>query len=214
MKSKRKITLILSVLFFCLFVLWTLALRFVDVGPIGPQDTSVGFATLNSAFWDFLGSRMYLYTITDWLGLVPIAVCISFAAWGAVLLFKRKSLFLVDRDMLFLGIVYISVIAVYIFFEKYVVNYRPILINGVLEASYPSSTALLTLTVMPTANIKLNQHIKNTKPKAVLTAVFTLFTAFMLAARVLSGVHWITDIIGGCLFALSVVLLYGYAVKK
>ena len=79
------------------FMLWTLLITRVDVQAVGPNGTEVGFATFNQWFHGLTGVHMTLYTITDWLGLVPIAVCLCFAALGAVQLVKRRSLFRVDR---------------------------------------------------------------------------------------------------------------------
>ena len=61
------------------FALWTIAVRYVDVQAIGPQESSVGFATMNRFVHNLTGVHMDLYTITDWLGLVPVAVCLLFA---------------------------------------------------------------------------------------------------------------------------------------
>ena len=48
-----------------LFIIWTVALRFVDVRAIGPQGSSVGFASLNKTVHNITGENMSLYTITD-----------------------------------------------------------------------------------------------------------------------------------------------------
>ena len=93
---------------------------------------------------------MVIYTITDWLGLVPIFICLIFAGIGLAQLIQRKSLFRVDYDIIVLGIYYIIVIFGYLIFEMIPINYRPVLIDGFMEASYPSSTTLLVLSVMPT----------------------------------------------------------------
>ena len=137
------------------FALWTAALRVVDVQAIGPQGTQVGFAELNRFFHRLTGVHMGLYLITDWLGLVPVAVCVGFAVLGLAQWIARKKLRRVDADLLLLGGFYLVTIAGYILFEELAVNYRPILINGFLETSYPSSTTLLVLCVMPTARLQL-----------------------------------------------------------
>ena len=54
--------------FFLMFVLWTLAIQYVDVQTVGPRASSVGFARFNLFFHDLLGVHMLIYTITDWLG--------------------------------------------------------------------------------------------------------------------------------------------------
>jgi len=191
-----------------LFIIWTVALRIVNVGSIGPQGSSVGFATLNKTVHNITGVHMSLYTITDWLGLVPICFIMGFGILGLCEWIKRKNLFKVDYSILTLGGFYIIVMAVYIFFEMFVVNYRPILINGNLEASYPSSTTMLVMCVMPTAIMQFNSRIKSNIVKKCVNILIIAFIAFMVIARLLSGVHWFSDIIGGALLSAGLVLLY------
>ena len=194
-----------------LFIIWTVALQFVDVGEIGPQGSSVGFATLNKMILGITGVHMSLYTITDWLGLVPICFIIGFGILGLCEWIKRKNLFKVDYNIITLGGFYIIVMVAYIFFEMFVVNYRPILINGILEASYPSSTTMLVMCVMPTAIMQFNARIKNSGFKKCVNILITTFIAFMVIARLLSGVHWFSDIIGGALLSGGLVMIY-YAI--
>ena len=194
------------------FVLWTVLIRFVDVEAIGPRQSSVGFATLNGYIHNLTGVNMSLYIITDWLGLVPIGVAFGFAVLGLVQWIKRKSLLKVDQSILTLGGFYIVVMAVYILFEIVVINYRPTLINGYLEASYPSSTTMLVMCVMPTAMMQLRPRIKNNLFRRCVMLVIAVFIAFMVIGRLVSGVHWITDIIGGALFSTAIVLMY-YAIS-
>jgi undecaprenyl-diphosphatase len=181
------------------------------VSAIGPNGSRVGFATLNKAIHNLTGVNMILYVITDWLGLVPIFTALCFSILGIIQLIKRKSILKVDRSIISLGVFYIAVISVYTMFEYVVINYRPVLINGYLEASYPSSTTMLTLTVMVTAIIQLRSRIKAKTLKTAITLIIALFTAFMVIGRALSGVHWITDIIGGILISLGLIFMYYYA---
>ena len=190
------------------FVLWTVLIRFVDVEAIGPRQSSVGFATLNGYIHNLTGVNMSLYVITDWLGLVPIGVAFGFAVLGLVQWIKRKSLLKVDRSILTLGGFYIVVMAVYILFEIVVINYRPTLIDGYLEASYPSSTTILVMCVMPTAMMQLRTRIKNDLFRRCVMLTITVFITFMVIGRLVSGVHWITDIIGGALLSTAIVLMY------
>ena len=184
---------------------------FVDVRAIGPNGSSVGFASLNQFVHEFTGVNMSLYVITDWLGLVPIGVAFGFAVLGLVQWIKRKNLLKVDRSILTLGGFYIVVIAVYFLFEIVVINYRPTLIDGYLEVSYPSSTTMLVMCVMPTAMIQLRARIKNNKFRRCIMFMLAVFIAFIVVGRLVSGVHWITDIIGGALFSTAIVLIY-YAI--
>ena len=205
-KNKKRLALGLSLV--VAFAMWTVLVRFVDVQAIGPDGSSVGFATLNRFIHELTGVNWILYTITDWLGLVSIAVALGFAILGLVQLIKRKSLWKVDHSILALGVFYIVVMAAYIFFEIVVINYRPTLINGYLEASYPSSTTMLVMCVMPTAAIQLNARIKNNLLRRIAITSIVAFTAFMVMGRLVSGVHWVTDIVGGAL--LSAGLVEGY----
>ena len=195
------------------FVLWTILVCFVDVRAIGPEGSSVGFAALNGFVHELTGVNWFLYTITDWLGIVPIAVALVFAILGLVQLIKRKSLWKVDHSILALGVFYIVVMAAYIFFEVVVINYRPTLIDGYLEASYPSSTTMLVMCVMPTAMMQLRARIKNEIFCRCVIFAITAFIAFMVIGRLVSGVHWITDIIGGALLSTGIVLMY-YAINN
>ena len=195
------------------FALWTLLVRYVDVKPIGPMGSRVGFATLNGFVNGLFGVHMWLYTVTDWLGLVPIFVCLCFAVFGAWQLIKTRSIFKVDGDILLLGAYYIVVIAVYIFFEYVIINYRPVLINGYLEASYPSSTTLLVMCVMPTAVMMLKPRVRNKGKMRALCFVDYLFVAFMVIGRLCSGVHWLSDIIGGALFSGGACLVF-YGIRR
>ena len=204
----KKKYLYISIFSLSAFVLWTLLLRLVDVRAIGPEGSSVGFSALNGFLHEKIGVNMYLYNITDWLGLVPIGVAFGFAIFGLIQLIKRKSLLRVDRSILALGVFYIIVVAVYIFFEIVVINYRPVLIEGWLEASYPSSTTMLVTCVMPSAAMQAKERIKNKALRQGVIIIIIAFIAFMVVARLLSGVHWITDIIGGALFSLGVVMAY------
>lgn len=190
------------------FVLWTLAISYLDVQPIGPNGSLVGFAALNGAFHRLTGVHMTLYTITDWLGLVPLCFALGFALLGLVQLVQRRSLLKVDRSILVLGGFYIIVMAAYLFFEQFVINYRPVLINGYLEASYPSSTTMLVLCVMPTALLQLHGRVKKEALLKGINCAIIAFTAFMVIGRLISGVHWLTDIIGGVLLSAGLVMLY------
>ena len=190
------------------FVLWTVLVSVVDVRAIGQNASSVGFATLNGYIHNLTGVNMFLYTITDWLGLVPIGVAFGFAVLGLVQWVGRKSLFKVDRSILALGGFYIIVLAMYIFFEIVVINYRPVLIDGYLEASYPSSTTMLVMCVMPTAMMQLHARIKSDVFRRCVLISIAAFTAFMVIGRLASGVHWLTDIIGGALVSAGLVITY------
>lgn len=196
------------------FGLWTAAVQCIDVQPIGPRGSCVGFAELNKAVHDFTGVHMPLYVLTDWLSLVPLGIVPGFALLGLWQWVERKRLLAVDRSILVLGGFYALVLGVYAFFEKVVVNFRPVLIDGALEPSYPSSTTVLVLCVMPTAMLQLKGRIKQERIRRSVMLAMAAFMALMVTGRVLSGVHWFTDIVGGALLSGGLVMMYCAAVDE
>ena len=206
MKNKR--ILFTAIFLLSSFTAWTLLILVIDTRPIGPNESVVGFATLNWFIHSITGVNFTLYTLTDWLGIIPIVVALSFAFLGLTQWIKRKKLINVDKGLLFLGIFYIAVMLIFVFFEYVVINYRPVLIDGRMEASYPSSTTLLVTTVMPTAIMQWNTRVKNKALKIIIMSVSITFIAFTVICRILSGVHWITDIIGGALLGAGLVTAY------
>lgn len=190
------------------FAIWTVLIQRVDVQPASQNGADVGFATFNFWFHELTGVHMSLYTITDWLGLVPVAVCLTFGMIGLTQMIKRKSLLKVDRDLILLGIYYVIVIGGYLVFEMIPINYRPILIEGILEASYPSSTTLLVLSVMPTLRFQVEQRMKYAGMKKCIHLFTITFSAFMVVGRMVSGVHWFTDIVGAVLLSTGMFWIY------
>ena len=194
------------------FAVWTLLILKVDVRPVGQNGTDIGFAAVNLWFHGLTGANMTLYAITDWLGLVPILVCVGFGCLGLYQWIRRRSLARVDADILLLGAYYILVILAYLIFEMIPINYRPIPINGVMEASYPSSTTLLVLSVMPTLKFQADRRATSLSVKRATTAFVAAFSAFMVIGRLISGVHWLTDIVASVLLSGGLYMLYRSAV--
>ena len=190
------------------FGLWTASVRAVDVRPIGPLDTTVGLAAINGFVHELTGVNLWLYTLTDWLGLVPLGIMAGFSLVGLAQWIRRKHLRQVDRSILLLGGFYLAVMAAYVFFETVVINYRPVLLAGNLEASYPSSTTMLVLCVMPTAVMQLRRRVRRPGIRGLIHALAAVFSVLMVIGRLLSGVHWFSDIAGGALLSAGLVQLY------
>ena len=208
MRKNGKKVLFLGMGFVVAFVIWTVLILSVDVQGIGQNRTNVGFATFNQWFHRLTGVHMDLYVITDWLSLIPVFTCVLFGGMGVVQLVKRRSLFKVDYDIILLGFYYVAVISGYLVFEIFSLNYRPILIEGVMEASYPSSTTLIVLCVMPTLIEQGNRRLQNVCLKKITAALVICFSIFMVVGRLVSGVHWFTDIVGGILLSAGLFCIY------
>ena len=210
-KSKKK-SLLMGSISLAMFAVWTVLILTVDVQPLGQNGTSIGFATFNCWFHHFTGVNMAIYTITDWMGLVPVVICLIFAGIGLVQLIKRRSIFRVDADIMILGVYFVIVFLAYAIFEIIPINYRPILIEGRMEASYPSSTTLLVLSVMPALVEQIQRRLSGIRVKQIITIAAIAFSVFMVTGRLISGVHWFTDIVGGELLSVGLYMLYKAAV--
>ena len=203
--KKKCITAAVS---FGLFLLLILLVKTVDVAVVGPEGAKIGLSKLNVAIHDLFGVHMAWYKVTNVLGYLAILIGLCFAAIGGLQLIYRRSILKVDKEILLLGGLYVVTVLFYILFEKVVVNYRPILMpdGEGLEASFPSSHTMLSCVILGSGLELLKKYARKDKTiQTALTAVFAVMLALIVAGRLLSGVHWFTDILGGIL--LSVALL-------
>lgn len=207
---KNRIKFIASGVFFALFAIMIVLVRFVDVATVGAGGTSIGLSHINTAVRDALGVHIVWYDITQILGYLAILVAFSFAMLGLYQLIRRKSLKKVDPEIWALAGLYMAVIALYALFEVVIINYRPIIMPGEADpaASFPSSHTMLIFTVMTSAPAMLSKYIKNKKivcAAALLCAAVVLLTVF---GRLYCGVHWFTDILAGVLISASLVFAF------
>ena len=61
---------------------------------------------------------------------------------------------------------------------------------------------------MPTAVLQLRERVKNRTLRKGISYIITAFVAFMVIGRLVSGVHWLTDIVGGVLLSAGLVMMY------
>ncbi len=206
--SKTKRNYIISIVLIAIAVLYTFLVQVIDVKPIGPEGSDVGFATMNKAFADAIGSNETLYKLTQYLGYISLLMVGIYGIVGLAQLIKRKSLFKVDKEIIMLGIFYIVVLALYVFFEIYVVNYRPILIDNELEASFPSSHTVLAICVCGSAVIVNNKLFRDVKGIKIVNIFAILLLCATLIGRLFSGAHWLSDIIGGGIISIALLMTF------
>lgn len=189
-------------------IIFTILVSTVDVQPSGISGTNLGFSTINHSVFDSIGTNDAIYLATEILGYIFIIPAAFFAVWGIIQLIKRKNFKKVDLHFYALLGLYIAVAATYVFFELVAVNYRPILIDGKAEASYPSSHTMLAITVLLSSFLMICRLVKNRTIKFVALGVTVVCSVAMAILRLYSGVHWATDIIGGILISVSLVLIF------
>ena len=208
MNDQVKKSLIVTGALFLVFVIYTVCIKVVDVLPTGLLDSSIGFSSINIPVRDALHFNKFFYLVSKLIGVVAILICVFFGFLGLMQIVKRKGLIKADADIYVLGVFYIAVILFYALFEVLIVNYRPVDLGEGLEASYPSSHTMLALCVFITAAFQFNKRIKEEKIKKIVVWSCIGLSVLMVVTRILSGVHWITDIVGALL--LSAFLISGY----
>ncbi len=199
MKKKNIIT---SITMIILAVIYTILVKIIDVAPIGPNNSSVGFSSINGFFHNLLGSNMTIYKITEVLGMIPLLMAGIYALIGFIQLIKRKSLAKIDREIYALASLYVIVLGLYVFFEKCIINYRPILIDGVLEASYPSSHTLMAICICGSSLI-VNKRLFHKKIFNIENKLSIFLIPAIVLGRFISGVHWFSDILGGIIISVA-----------
>ena len=203
--------LITAAVCFALFLLLILLLKTVDVAAVGPEGTEVGLSKLNVAIHNLFGENLGWYKITNILGYLAILIALCFAAVGGLQLIYRRSILKVDKEIILLGCLYVVTVIFYVLFEKVIVNYRPMLMPDGTgpEASFPSSHTVLSCVILGSGLFLLKKYMKKNKTiQLVLTVLFAVMLALIVAGRLLSGVHWFTDIIGGILLSAALINAY------
>lgn len=206
-RNNNKRNIIISSILVFMAILFTILAKVIDVKPVGLDNTNLGFSTINKYVFDLLGTSNLWYEITKYLGVIAILIIFIYGLIGIIQLIKRKSLLKVDKEIIILGIFYIIVMIIYVFFEKVIINYRPVLEEGILEASYPSSHTLLTLFVSGSA-ILINKKLYSNKYIKVINILLFIMMILMPVGRLLSGVHWFTDILGGVLISSALLMSF------
>lgn len=203
----KKRNLFLSIFFTVISVVYTLIVKNIDVKAIGPNNSSVGLSSLNNWFKNLIGINMDIYKLTEILGLCTFIIVGIYGVTGLIMLIKRKSLFKVDREIISLGVLYVLMGIIYLLFEKVVINYRPILIDNILEASYPSSHTLLSICICISSLIVSKKYLDNKKYNFT-TFITVLLLTLVFVGRTVSGVHWLSDIIGGVIISINLLMIF------
>lgn len=207
MRKFLNVEIIVSIVSFTLFLLLIWLLKVVDVQSIGPQNSLVGLASLNKLFNLEIGFNAFWYNLTEVIGYVAILLALGFGILGVVQFAKRRSFKKVDKNLYVLLGLYILIAITYVFFEKVIINYRPI-VNVELEASFPSTHTMLVLCIAGSGVIEFDRYVKDKKVNLTIKIILFLMILLTVVGRLLSGVHWFSDILGGLLISTCYVSLY------
>ena len=199
-----------------LFLLLIVLLRYVDVAAVGPENTSVGFSRINQAIHEATGVSMLWYKLTNYLGIFSIIVGLCFAFLGLLQMVKGKSVKAVDRELYVLGGLFVVIAVLYVLFEFVVINRRPVILPGDLrpEASFPSSHTMLVFTILGGVMVVLGKYIQNRSLCVLLQAVCGVLILTAVLGRLLSGVHWFTDIVGSIFISAALLFLFAGVLDK
>lgn len=208
MKSKNKQNFLITGLMFAVFAVFTLTVKLIDVQPIGPNGSSVGFASVNSKLFQALGQSGLWDKLTDVFLLAALLSAVCFAVLGLYQLIKRKSFAKVDRSIYVLAGLYVSAAVMYVLFEVVDVNFRPVLVDGALEASYPSTHTMIVCALLTSAVLQIKERVESKGICTAVTVISILLIVLTAVGRLLSGMHWLTDVLGGLLLGEALVMLY------
>ena len=210
MKLKKSVV---SLLLIIVSIIYILLIKLVDVASIGPKGSEVGFSSINGWFNNIFSYNSTIYIITEVLGYIALLIIVVFACIGIYQLIKRKSIKKVDKEIIVLGIFYVIVLFFYVLFDKVAINYRPVLLEGVLEPSFPSSHTLLAMFVCGSAIIINNKLFEKNEYKKIINVLLIVLMVLIIVGRLLSGVHWITDVVGGILIATTLLYIFNYIIN-
>lgn len=207
-KKKNQRNFIATGILFFAFILYTIIIKVVDVQAIGPENSKIGFATINQAIFTFFGDNPFWYHVTEVTGILALMVAAAFGLLGVAQLITKKSISKVDIDIIVLGGFYVLVMIFYVLFEVFIINYRPVVFDEGLEASYPSSHSMLVFCIMITAIMQFRSRIPEKRVLFIAEVVSIVIITVTVLGRLVSGVHWFTDILGGILLGAALVMLY------
>ena len=148
---------------------------------------------------------------TDIILIASFAILTVFVILGLYQWITRKSLKKVDKSLLCFPIPLALLAAVYVIFDKFIIlNTRP---NGSGEPSFPSTHVMIVATIFFLSAIALPKYIKSKTASILLDIIMLALIVLTCVGRVLSDMHWLTDVIGGLAFAVFFAAVYYFCYR-
>ncbi len=216
---KKYLYFLLPISLLVIFVVFTILVKTVDVQYISGANYYLGFYSMNTTVnsWLSYDKADTMKKLSDAIMYISFVFPLAFAITGVYQLITRKSLKKVDPRIYVLLGVYITIAVLYFVFELAKINYSPIVgADGKIKASYPSTHVFVTDVLFITGVVTAMSFI-NIKKKYleaitfILLAILALLVGFV---RLLSGQHWLSDILASYILAGLVISLFIYFYKK
>jgi len=80
--------------------------------------------------------------------------------------------------------------------------------------AFPSSNTMMVCTIMGSTMMLLNKYIGMTGLRKFLFVICGLAIAVTVMGRLISGVYWFTDIVGGVLVSTTLLSLFSWVVER
>ena len=180
MKNSKKY-IISAIVLVVLAMIFTVIVKVFDKGAIGPNNTVVGLQAINDYFKNIFPFNETLYKITKYAGFIPLLFAVYYAFIGLMQLIKRKSLKKIDKRIHLIGGFYVVVLILYVLFDKVALNYRPVIIEGELEPSYPSTHVLLAMCFCLSGVMISRFYIKNKVLRNIINVASWIMMLFIVS---------------------------------
>ena len=150
--------------------------------------------------------------ITNIILLTSFAIFTVFGILGLCQWHKSKSLKKVDKELLLAIIPFSLMLVTYVIFDKFfILNTRP---NGSGEPSFPSTHTMVVATIFFITAIILPKYIKSKTACAILDSMMLILLILVCVGRVLANMHWVSDVIGGLIFAVIFTTIYYLIIRR
>lgn len=150
--------------------------------------------------------------ISDIILLASFAILGVFVVLGLYQLITRKSLLKVDHRLLWMILPLVLIAITYVVFDKFLVlNIRP---NGSGEASFPSTHVMVVSTIFLIIALNLPYYIKSKTAWIIIDIAMLLLIVLVCVGRVLSEMHWLSDVLGGLAFAIIFAVIYYLIIRR
>lgn len=190
---RKSLDIIISILWLILLI-FTILVSFVDVKIFNVTNTKIGLYSLNKIFLVNSINSNYINIISNGIFLICLLVIILMLLLITFEYFKTKK---INKNNLNFFIHFLIMVLIWIIFDKIlIINYRPILINGNIEGSYPSTHVMVSTFVLLFLSDQLKKIFKNDKIFYIISIGLIIIQSI---SRILLTMHWFTDIIGGLL---------------